>query len=155
MASADVETLVVGHVPAALASKLARPGLRFLGEQTDLAPFLADARLGLVAEEMGGGFKIKTLDYIFHGLPIAALTGSLTGLPSDVQQHTLQASSPQALARAVLGQIDGLDGLNHMQDAALAAARPAFDWASRGTQLKQALGQVIVERGLRYMGGSR
>ena len=50
-------------------------------------------------EELGGGFKLKALDYVFHGLPLAILDDSAAGLPldagadeaGDVGQHQVRA----------------------------------------------------------------
>ena len=33
--------------------------------------------MGLIVEIVGGGFKLKSLDYVFHGLPIAGLEGAV------------------------------------------------------------------------------
>ena len=51
---------------------------------------------------------MKTLDYIFHGLPVAALPGGLVGLPDGVVQNALEAPAPNALAEAISAVIDDL-----------------------------------------------
>ena len=149
LAAAGVDTCVIGHVPEALQARLAQPGIRFLGEQPDLAASLPQGRLGLVAEALGGGFKMKTLDYIFHGLPIAALPGGLTGLPAGVTKHALEAASPKTLAEAILAVIDDLPRLARMQQGALAAAHEVFDWESRGKLLISAIKEARLRRGVR------
>ncbi len=139
LAAAGVETAVIGYVPEALQARLQAPGLRFLGEQQDMAPSLTGGRIGLVAEALGGGFKMKTLDYIFHGLPIAALPGGLHGLPTAVADNAVQAASPRALAETILAVIDDLPRLQGMRAGALAAAREAFAWEARGEMLVSAI----------------
>jgi glycosyltransferase involved in cell wall biosynthesis len=148
LAAAGVETAVIGHVPEALRRRLAAPGLRFLGEQADLAAGLADGRIGLVAEALGGGFKMKTLDYVFHGLTLAALPGGLTGLPDNVRANALTAATPGDLAGEILAAIDDLPRLSQMRAKAFQAAQQAFDWTGRGEMLVSA----IKEHGLRQMG---
>ncbi|MDA7921806.1 hypothetical protein N9B73_08620 [Verrucomicrobiales bacterium] len=41
------------------------PGVDMVGRVPEMTPFLLDARMGLIVEEFGGGFKLKTLEYIF------------------------------------------------------------------------------------------
>jgi polysaccharide biosynthesis protein PslH len=139
LAAAGIETQVVGTVPDTLRTCLARAGLSFTGPVPSVAPFLAKARYGLVAEDVGGGFKLKTLDYIFHRLPIAALDGNLEGQPPGVLANTLTAPTPKALAKAIVTQIDDLERLNQMQQNAFGAAIAAFDWADRAQRFLHAL----------------
>lgn len=137
-----VETVVIGTVPPALQRQLARPGLRFAGRLPDLAPHLAEARFGLVAEGVGGGFKLKALDYIFHRVPIAALDGNLAGQPPGVATHTLVAEAPAALAASITATIDNIARLNQMQNNAFTAASAAFDWTGRARQFLAALDRI-------------
>jgi polysaccharide biosynthesis protein PslH len=142
-----IETEVIGHVPPSLRQRIDMPGLRFQGEVADLGPALARSRIGLVAEEQGGGFKMKTLDYIFHGLPVAALSGTLSGQPEAVRAATLQADSMTTLAETIAQTIDDLMLLNRLKREALEAAHDAFHWESRGAQFADALNELRLHRG--------
>lgn len=146
LADAGVETAVIGHVPEPLRRRLERPGLRFLGEQADLAAGLTNGRIGLVAEGLGGGFKMKTLDYVFHGLTVAALPGGLAGLPDEVRANALEASTPGSLAQAILTGIDDIPRLSQMRAEAFQAAQKAFDWPSRGEMLVSAIKEHCLRR---------
>ncbi len=139
LAGENIETQVVGTVPDALRQRLEQPGLTFAGRVPDLTPYLANARLGLVAEDVGGGFKLKTLDYIFHRLPVAALADNLAGQPLDVTAACLTAETPAALANAIAQGIDNLERLNQMQQNAFDAAAAAFDWSERAERFMRAL----------------
>ncbi|MGE5148058.1 MAG: glycosyltransferase, partial [Candidatus Eiseniibacteriota bacterium] len=44
-----------------------------LGAVESVRPYIDRARLAIVPERTGGGFKLKVLDYVFNRLPIAAL----------------------------------------------------------------------------------
>jgi hypothetical protein len=72
---------VVGNVPDHLTAKNHFQTTRFLGFVDNLEPIFRSVRIGLVAERTGGGFKLKVLDYIFNRVPIAAIRGSIAGLP--------------------------------------------------------------------------
>src|SRR5262249_22284824 len=82
-----LELHVVGHVPEPLVSCLrARfPWAVFRGFVADLNREFQEARLALVPEETGGGFKLKTLDYIFGRVPVAAIASALNGIPDRLK----------------------------------------------------------------------
>lgn len=105
-------------------------------------PHLANARIGLIPEALGGGFKLKALDYIFRGLPLAALEPALSGLPLDPRNDTITATDPASLANAVAARIDDLEFLNHAANRALWACREAFHWSDRGHALAQAMENI-------------
>lgn len=139
LAANAIETQVIGTVPPALREELQRPYLRFAGRVDELGPHLANARFGLVAEDVGGGFKLKTLDYIFHRLPVAALADNLVGQPMGVIANTLVAETPAALAGEIVSAIDNLERLNRMQQNTFIAASSSFDWMLRAQQFLTAL----------------
>jgi hypothetical protein len=78
-----IELWVDGNVPDHLRVKNHFHATRFLGFVADLEPIFSSVRIGIVAERTGGGFKLKTLDYIFNRLPIAAIRGSHGWLTAD------------------------------------------------------------------------
>ncbi len=142
LARQGIETEVIGTVPEALRRQLQRPGLQFAGPVADLAPHLANARFGLVAEDVGGGFKLKTLDYIFHRLPVAALADNLEGQPAGVIDNALIAETPAGLASGITAAIDDLEWLNRMQQNAFNEASAVFDWMHRAQSFLNALGSL-------------
>ena len=82
-AAAGVKLAVAGAAPPDLAARIARStdATTLLGRVEDLQELLAETRVGIVAEPLGGGFKLKVLDYVFNRVPIAALDGSIEGMP--------------------------------------------------------------------------
>jgi hypothetical protein len=136
---------VVGEVPESLRKKWeARvKATRFHGFVEDLVEFFASRRLGLVIEQTGGGFKLKTLDYIFNRLPIAALRGSIAGLPLTPGVHYLSFESMQELAQGAAAVIDDIARLNSLQQTAYEICQTGFDWGDRGRSLYDALRQAV------------
>ncbi len=129
-AAANISIDVVGTVPQALRAEL-EPKLRatrFHGFVDDLGTVFQQSRLGLIVEETGGGFKLKTLDYIFNGLPVAALNGSFEGIPESVAKHFLVKDDLPALVSSIIELIDRDDALDEMRAGALNAAKGNFDW---------------------------
>ena len=116
---------------------------RFHGFVDNLGEFLAARRMGLVVEETGGGFKLKALDYIFNRVPIAAIRGSMAGLPLTPGLHYLSFESMRELAQGVAAVIDDIERLNSMQQAAYEKCESGFDWSDRGRTLCNAIQQAV------------
>ncbi len=114
----------------------------FTGTVDRVETYLDAARVAIVPEQIGGGFKLKILDYVFNRIPVLALQGSAAGLPLRDNESILFFRSHDELANGVMRTIDELDRLNHLQDAAYSACRDQFDWSSRGQRLATALGSL-------------
>jgi polysaccharide biosynthesis protein PslH len=127
----EIELWVVGKVPDHL-TKNHFLAIRFLGFVADLEPIFRSVRIGIVAERTGGGFKLKTLDYIFNRVPIAAITNSIAGLPLTPGTDYLSFGSMLELAAGVAAVIDDIEQLNSLQHAAYEKCEEGFDWNDRG-----------------------
>jgi hypothetical protein len=143
--NAGVGIDVVGDVPDSFrrAWEARVQATRFYGFVDNLGEFLAARRMGLVIEETGGGFKHKTLDYIFNRVPIAAIRGSMAGLPLTPGLHYFSFESMRELAQGVVAVIDDIERLNSMQHAAYEKCNAAFDWSDRGRTLCNAIQQAV------------
>jgi glycosyltransferase involved in cell wall biosynthesis len=141
----EIELWVVGNVPDHLTKNHFR-ATHFLGFVEDLEPILRSVRIGIVAERTGGGFKLKTLDYIFHRVPIAAIKGSIAGLPLMPETDYLSFESMQELAQGVAAVIDDIERLNSLQRAACEKCDTGFDWDDRGRSLGNAIRQAMCRQ---------
>ena len=148
LAEAGITLDVIGDVPddfrAEWEPRLA--ATRFRGFVDDLAEEMAATRLGLVVEATGGGFKLKTLDYIFNRVPVAALAGSSEGLPRAVTDTFLVAGDMAGLTDRIIAAIDDFDSLNARQEAAFAAANDVFDWSQNGRRFLAAITSLRTDR---------
>jgi glycosyltransferase involved in cell wall biosynthesis len=115
--SKNVTLDVVGNVPEDIKARYAheRPNLVFHGPVADLAGVLAKSRGGLVAETLGGGFKLKLLDYAFARLPVFGLRMAVDGTTADEQSAMYLADTMEGLANAIIDGIDDLPALNRNQ----------------------------------------
>ena len=138
--AAGIELRVVGDMDETQREALRAqyPSVLFTGYVADPAPFL-DARLAVLAEPIGGGFKLKLLDYIFGRLPIVSLDACAAGLPDAVRQHLLLAPDLPGVTEAVRAAMDDVATLNRMQQDAFAAAEQTFNWSDRGRALRNAI----------------
>jgi polysaccharide biosynthesis protein PslH len=141
-----IELWVVGNVPAHLRGQSHFRATRFLGFVEDLGPIFRNVRIAIVAERTGGGFKLKTLDYIFNRVPIAAIKGAIAGLPLTSEVHYLSFESVHELAHGVAAVIDDIARLNSLQQAAYEKCASGFDWSDRGRTLCEAIGHAVKQR---------
>lgn len=135
-AAAGVELLVVGNAEADYLARLRRTvtATRFTGHVDDIQPYLREARLALVPDRLGG-FKLKTLDYVFNHLPILAISSAVPGVPLRHGESILLADDHPALARLVLDTIDNVELLDRIQNEAYGACEGCFEWSAIGTRL--------------------
>lgn len=140
-ASHNAELQVIGTAREAFLRRVRRrfSATQFTGTVSGLQTLMQEARVALVPELHGGGFKLKVLDYVFNRLPVLALDGSVAGMPLQNEDSILFYRDHHALAAGVLQVIDDYDRLNRLQDRAYTVCRDQFDWASRGRQLLTAV----------------
>jgi glycosyltransferase involved in cell wall biosynthesis len=132
---------VIGSMPDGLRAELT-PWLkatRLHGFVDDPTPLFDSARMALVPEAIGGGFKLKFLDYLFRRLPVATLADAAAGLPQQLRAEMIQADGLAALASAIVDAIDSTERLDSMQQRAFEAAGSLFQWRDRGAHLRAAL----------------
>jgi polysaccharide biosynthesis protein PslH len=106
---------------------------------------MAKARLALVPD-MLGGFKLKSLDYVFNRLPIFAMEGAVPGTPLGDRCGLRLFGSHLALARGVVDTIDDTAALNEQQETAFALSADRFDWDAIGHGLVWQIRKAPVTR---------
>jgi glycosyltransferase involved in cell wall biosynthesis len=148
----QIELWVVGKVPNHFEGTNRFRATRFLGYVKDLEPIFRGVRIGIVAERTGGGFKLKTLDYVFNRVPIAAIRGGIAGLPLTPGLHYLSFESMRELAQGVAAMIDDIGRLNSLQQAAYEKCNTAFDWSDRGRTLRNAIQQAVSRQRAAHAG---
>ncbi len=142
--AAAVRLQVVGDGEPALLDALQRDcrAVQLVGPVDDLTPYLRAARIAIVPELTGGGFKLKVLDYVFNRVPIFAMDGSVAGTPLRDEHSVRLFRSFQSLARAVVDTIDDTSALDRMQQQAFDLCDHRFDWAERGHRLAAAMDRL-------------
>lgn len=149
-AAAGIELLIVGKAEPDYLARLRQTvtATRFTGPVDDILPYLRDVRLALVPD-MLGGFKLKTLDYVFNRLPILAIANAAPGLPLTHGESILLADDHAALARLVLETIDNVERLDRIQENAYRACEDCFDWSAIGGRLLRGIAQADPSAPLR------
>lgn len=139
--AAGVELQIVGSGCSRFLEEMRRLGRHatFTGSVESILPYLDQARIALVPERTGGGFKLKLLDYVFNRVPVAALDQAVAGVPLVAGESALLFPNQEALVEGVLRAIDDIPLLNRLQEAAFAACADRFDWEERGRRLRDAI----------------
>ena len=147
--AAGIGFTVVGKAPAGYFEGLAArfPWATFVANVPSVVPYLDAARAGVIPEALGGGFKLKALDYVFRGLPVAALAPAMSGLPMVAGVDAMVADSQAALAREIARRIDDMDFLESAARSAYGRCREAFRWADRGVAMAAAMRAVDTGAG--------
>jgi polysaccharide biosynthesis protein PslH len=148
-AAAGIELLVVGSADPAYLAEL-RPSLnatRLIGPVMDITPFFDNARLAVLIDCFGG-FKLKTLDYVFNRTPMLGIAGGVPGVPLEHGNGILLFPDHRSLAEGVVRTIDDVGRLNQLQDDAWRACEGRFDWPTIGTRLWTAINQSMPKAGL-------
>jgi glycosyltransferase involved in cell wall biosynthesis len=151
---AGIELHVAGSMPSALAAELSASAssVRIHGFVEDIGPLFDAARIAVVPEAIGGGFKLKFLDYVFGRMPVATLSQAVAGVPAELRAAMLCRDDPAALAAGIVELMDAPERLNRMREEALAGALARFRWEDRGRALLREIG-ALQSRGARTADG--
>lgn len=136
-----IELVVAGKVP----DDFRRPledrlmATRFLGWVDDPADVLSACRIGAIAEPLGGGFKLKALDYVFNDVAVASLTHSAAGLPFVAGSSMILGDDEASLVDAIVDAIDDSPFLERVVLEARKIAADHFSWSAAARSLLDAV----------------
>jgi polysaccharide biosynthesis protein PslH len=138
-----IELQIVGRADEGFKSEIESiyPGCKFIGRVESVYSYIHQARIGLMPDVIGGGFKLKFLDYIFNGLPIATIRSQARGLPLDLDSDLIADDDLEQLVDRIVSTIGDVSILNGMRERAFAACEDKFDWRDRGLSLFAAIKQ--------------
>lgn len=122
-----------GDLDRALA---AHPGFHARGFVPDLAAYLDTVRLGLMTDDIGGGFKIRAMSYAMLRVPILAVRAAMRGMEFEEGVHYIAVDTLDELAERAKALIDDLDTLNAVQTAAFDFAASRFHPSEPGRRLR-------------------
>jgi glycosyltransferase involved in cell wall biosynthesis len=139
--NANIHFDVIGKVPDSLRAAL-EPGLQATtlhGFVEDVEPLFSNARMAVIPELIGGGFKLKLLDYLFGRLPMASIRAAAAGMPAEIREQMILADDLESLVAAIIENIDRTEQLNKMQQRGFELAEAAYGWEERGLEMKAAI----------------
>lgn len=146
-AEAGVKTTVVGQMSPSNLERFRRmwPEVNFTGPVPSPAMYLQRARIGVIPELAGGGFKLKQLEYVSAGLPVYALRKAVADVPLHDRVSARLFDSMQQLTSGIAHDIADIATLNRLQLAARRLAlEDKWDDVSRLSKcIEQALDHVL------------
>jgi glycosyltransferase involved in cell wall biosynthesis len=139
---------IIGDVPAPMAKKLSvkYKWVRFLGFVERLGPLMSNYRLALNIEHIGGGFKLKILTYVAAGLPVAALSQSLTGVPRELRECMIVRDDGPDLLAAAVDALDNVRNLSQRTAKAKECVERLFNWDQSAQRLVGAVLSPMRQR---------
>ena len=133
---------VVGDMPPDLQEQLGKqyPHIKTTGPVENFDEHIRDCRLGLIIDEVGGGFKLKSLDYAFYGIPIFTLAGAMEGTPLNPDEDFFSETTYKGLAERIPEIIDNGAKLRSVRHSAYQKCRAHFDWDHSAVALLNGIG---------------
>ncbi|MFD2112994.1 glycosyltransferase [Thiorhodococcus fuscus] len=143
LTAAGIEMVIAGDMDETLSQQLRKdyPEATVLGFVDALDALFASARMGVIADTLGGGFKLRLLTQVFQRLPIIGLRGAISGLPTDRSAGYLDAPDLPMLVNLVCDTMDDLDRLNSLHNRAFADCAAAFSWQARAEDFAAAVSE--------------
>jgi polysaccharide biosynthesis protein PslH len=141
-AAADIDLVIAGSAPEDFRRGLGDlRATTFLGWVESPAEVLASCRVGVIAEPLGGGFKLKALDYVFNAVAVATLSHSAAGLPFAAGSSMIVTDDEASLVDAIVQAIDDPSLLQRTALEALEIATDRFSWPAAARSLIDAVGE--------------
>lgn len=133
LTNSNIEMVIVGDMEDSLYDHLKRnyPSVQVLGFVKDLEALIATARMGVIADTVGGGFKLRLLTHVFERLPIIGLSDAINGLPTLNGEGFLGTDSLDSLVELVCKVIDDTKRLNDLHNKAYIDCELAYSWQAR------------------------
>lgn len=128
---------IAGRSRPGLFDRLSRQhnSVEFISRFDELSDVVTDARIGLVLETMGGGFKLKTLDYVFSDLAVVGYPHALAGTDLDPETDYFRVDGPEDAMRRINDLMDETDRLETAARNARRKAVAAYDWDDRAQKM--------------------
>lgn len=139
--------LVAGRDPSPAVSELtALPGVEILGFVDDLGALLARARAAVAPVWEGAGIKMKTLELMGAGLPVAGTPVAFEGIAVAHGTDGLVADDPAGLAAGLRGLLDDPSQAAAIGHAAHERIVRDHTWDSIIDRYDDALARAVASR---------
>ncbi|KAF1028329.1 MAG: Phosphatidyl-myo-inositol mannosyltransferase [Pseudomonas sp.] len=133
----DARMSVCGFgMPAAWRERWPDARIEWQGFVPDLLALQSSCSVFLAPLRHGGGSKLKVLEALAAGLPLASTDQGVSGLDLVDGLDYLGGQTAQSLADAVVRLLQSQDAATSMGEAGRAYVRRAHDWSAAASQLE-------------------
>src|SRR5258708_27003224 len=105
----------------------------------DMGDGMGDGRIGIGPEVLGGGFKVKRLNYAVGRLPSCGRNDALSGLDEHELSNMLVVQSFEEMGDVIVKHIDDFYLLNKMQMKSYEVFEETFGLSTTTNRLQAAL----------------
>lgn len=143
-----VRLRIVGRrPPKGLQDKIERHAwIDFVGEVSDVRPWLARASVVIVPLRIGGGSRIKILEALAMGKPVVSTTIGAEGLAVSGEKHLLLADSPEELARRTIELLKSPEFGSRLGEQGRELVQKRYSWDRAADALEAAWFSVCGSR---------
>ncbi len=127
-AGIDYHLDVIGKNTPAEIYSLANSRVTIHGFVRNLDPFARAAHLAVVPLQVGGGMRIKILDYWALGIPVIATRVGAEGLIDSQRTIVELADDPAAFAKSIVHLSQDADAREQLRMLAFAKVREEYSW---------------------------
>jgi sugar transferase (PEP-CTERM/EpsH1 system associated) len=138
---------IVGRDPAPAVRELATiAGVEVTGSVEDVRPYYREAVLAVVPLNVGGGSRLKILEAMAAGVPVASTARGAEGLHVTDGQNILLADSNDELARAIISLLGEPDLRAQIISGGRELVTNRYDWSTLGSKLFDYYRELLQER---------
>lgn len=124
-------------LPAEWAQRWSDPRIEWQGFVPDLPQLQSSSSVFLAALRHGGGSKLKVLEALAAGLPLASTAQGVSGLELRDGEDYLGGETAEQLANAVVRLLQDPAQARSLGENGRAYVRRAHDWSVAASQLEQ------------------
>lgn len=132
--------------PPGLSARLRSDGVRFLGRVPDARDFLSSGAAMVVPLLSGGGMRVKILEAMALGVPVASTRLGATGIGAANGTEILLADDPEELAAACVALLLDRERSLAIGRAGRRRVRESFDADDAGRRLLEFLASLTTPR---------
>lgn len=123
-----IKLIIVGNAPPELVEKINREyiGVEMTGYVLNTFDYYHNAKIALVPELLGGGFKLKIAEAISFNRPIIALRESITDYDMKDGIHFLRANTFEEIIESTIDLIQNEEKMNFLSKNALNLFREKY-----------------------------
>lgn len=140
----DARLILAGRSPTPkILALAAQPGVSVRADVPTMVPFFEAARLVVVPLRIGSGTRVKALEALAAGRPVAGTTTGLAGLDVVDGVHVRMADEPAALASAIVELLRDTVRAASLAEAGREHVRASFGWEQIGPRFTELVQELL------------
>jgi polysaccharide biosynthesis protein PslH len=141
----DLRLELIGDGTEALVAKRS-DNVKGFGRVPDVRPYFSRATLLVVPLRVGGGMRLKILDFLASGKAVVTTSIGMEGNRAEHDKHLMIADTPSDFARQVLALLGDSERRNELGSAGRALTEECYSWKKIGQQFVAVYEAVIARQ---------